>query len=406
MAESTTPTGIGRLPSQVRVAAGILHGGRAFGGPPQVVLNLTNRCNIRCVHCYFYAPGAEAVNLPETRRARRAGRRLPDADHLAQVQDRDADPGRSAAVIDEALALGTRRFQFGSFGEPFLSPHALDLMARAKRGGAYCISYTNGTLLDREKADALVAMGFDDLRITTMAGTPGAYCRTHPGASEAAFERLSERLRYLSAARGTGRPKMRLACVVLAANSGDLVDFARFARDHGADEVVFRPFDPVGDPGLAELVPTPAQQQEIRAQLEEARSLLSRTATPHNIDAFLRVFSDRLDTSQLYRSIPCYYGWLVMRVDLDGCVYPCCRCFEPLGNVYEGGVAGVWHGEAYDHFRREAHLINRRGTPVGGCECWNCVHHVANARLFRALHPIRARLSGIGRQSLNRTNGE
>jgi MoaA/NifB/PqqE/SkfB family radical SAM enzyme len=381
---------------QIRIAAGILHGSHAVGGPPQLVLNLTNRCNVCCLHCYFYAPAAEAPNLPETRRARRAGTALPDADRLAETQQQDADPRRTAAIIDEALALGTRRLQFGSFGEPFLHPHALDLMERAKSVGAYCIAHTNGTRFDRDTADALVAMGFDDLRITTMAGTPEAYARLHPGSSPSSFERLSEGLRYLSAARKVGPPRMEICCVVLGANSGDLVDFARFARDHGADKVVFRPFDPVGDPGLEELVPTPAQTNLIRAQLRDAAELLARTGTPHSIDTFLSVFNGRLDTRDLYRRIPCYYGWLAMRMDLDGSVYPCCRCFGPLGNAYDEGIGAVWHGEPYRAFRWEAHRINRRGTPVGGCECGNCVHHAANLRVYRALHPIRARLYRAG----------
>jgi MoaA/NifB/PqqE/SkfB family radical SAM enzyme len=381
---------------QARIAAGIVHGTRAFGGPPQVCLNLTNRCNVRCLHCYFYAPAAALPNLPETRRARRTGAPLPDAEHLADVQKQDADFRRTADVIDEALALGTRRFQFGSFGEPFVSPHALDLMERAKRAGAYCIAYTNGTCFDRGTADALVAMGFDDLRITTMAGTPEAYVRLHPGSSADSFEELSEGLRYLSAARRTAAPRMEICCVVLDANAGDLVDFARFARDHGADRVIYRPFDPVGDPGLDELVPTATQQDLIRSQLREARELLARTETPHNIDSFLSVFRGRLDTRDLYRKIPCYYGWLVMRVDLDGSVYPCCRCFGALGNAYENGIETVWHGETYSAFRWMAHRINARGTPVGGCECGSCVHHAANLGMYRALHPIRARLFRVG----------
>lgn len=39
--------------SYIRAAMGIVHGNRTFGGPIQVSLNLTNRCNIRCIHCFF-----------------------------------------------------------------------------------------------------------------------------------------------------------------------------------------------------------------------------------------------------------------------------------------------------------------------------------------------------------------
>ena len=45
--------------SQARVVAGILHGGRAFGGPFQASFSLSNRCNLRCIHCYFYSPALE-----------------------------------------------------------------------------------------------------------------------------------------------------------------------------------------------------------------------------------------------------------------------------------------------------------------------------------------------------------
>ena len=37
----------------VRAVMGIVHGSRAFGGPIQTNLRLTNRCNIRCIHCYY-----------------------------------------------------------------------------------------------------------------------------------------------------------------------------------------------------------------------------------------------------------------------------------------------------------------------------------------------------------------
>jgi MoaA/NifB/PqqE/SkfB family radical SAM enzyme len=320
----------------------------------------------------------------------------PQADAGAAVEERDADPERTAGVIDQALGLGTRRFQFEASGEPFVNPDALDLMARARRSGSYCIACTNGTRLDRDTADSLVGMGFDDLRITTLAGTPEGYARTHPGASAAAFERLSQRLRYLSAARKTGPPRMELCCVAFGANAGELVDFARFARDHGADGVVFRPFDPGGHPALRELAPTPAQEDLIRSQLGEARAVLDRTGTPHNIDAFLSVFHGTLRTEELYRRIPCYYGWLAMHVDLDGSAYPCCGCSTPLGNVYEDGVDAVWSGGAYPEFRRQARRISRRGTAVDGCRCGNCVHYAANVEVFRFLHPIRARLHRIG----------
>jgi MoaA/NifB/PqqE/SkfB family radical SAM enzyme len=163
--------------------------------------------------------------------------------------------------------------------------------------------------------------------------------------------------------------------------------------------VEFRPFDDLGDPGFASLVPTARQTTHVRNQLVHVQDYLDSLSVRHNIGFFLKVFKRTLDTTLLYRSIPCYYGWCVARIDLDGMVYPCCRCYQPLGNAYEDGLRQVWHGEAYRRFRREALAISNREAPVSGCECTRCVHHTANLRIHRALHPIRwreAQLEGSG----------
>jgi MoaA/NifB/PqqE/SkfB family radical SAM enzyme len=230
----------------VRVLLGILQGSRSFGGPVQMALNLTNRCNIRCIHCYFYSPRIENPNLFDVRKARRQGLSPPGNEQLRHLQRLDADTKLTHAVIDDAISMGTRRLQFGGNGEPFMHPSALEFMARAKRAGCYCIAYTNGVLLDRATVDELVRMGFDDLRVTTMAGTGETYLRTHPGSTEKAFGDLRQQLLYLRERRDalrTDRPKVRLACVVVTENCDGLSDFGHFAAELRADMVEFRPFE-------------------------------------------------------------------------------------------------------------------------------------------------------------------
>lgn len=110
---------LGMLP-HVRVLLGILQGSRAFGGPVQVALNLTNRCNIRCIHCYFYSPLIENPNLFDVRRARRQGLCPPESQRLRHLQMLDADTTLTRAVIGDAISMGTRRLQSGGNGEPFI----------------------------------------------------------------------------------------------------------------------------------------------------------------------------------------------------------------------------------------------------------------------------------------------
>jgi MoaA/NifB/PqqE/SkfB family radical SAM enzyme len=109
----------------IKVGTGILHGSRAHTGPVQVNFNVTNRCNIRCIHCYFYSPYIEKPNMFELRKARLKGLPLPERAYLKGLQKLEANPQRTLEAIDKLTAMGTRRFQFGGNGEPFFHSHAL-----------------------------------------------------------------------------------------------------------------------------------------------------------------------------------------------------------------------------------------------------------------------------------------
>ena len=382
-----------RMMSMARAAFGIAHGGRAFGGPVQANLNLTNRCNVRCIHCYFHSP---LIRTPHFFEVRRKGGALPKrAEDAARRQLRlQMDREMAATLIDRILALGTRRFQLSGNGELFTHPDALDLIARAKRGGAYCLCNTNGTLMDREVVDALIDMGFDDIRLSIMAGTRESFVRTHPGSPATQFDSLRDNLLYMAERKkvlGKALPKLSLSLVIVAQNADDLPAFTRLAKEVGSDCVIFRVFDDVGDPGYAPVSPTPEQSERVRCYLPEARRFLESHGIENNVDNVLQVFDPQLDTRALYRVIPCYYGWLTARIDADGHVYPCCRCYEPVGSVHEQDFADIWNGPAYRAFRCEAGTLHRRATSVTNCHCDRCVHHNANVRVYRLLHPVRGR---------------
>jgi radical SAM protein with 4Fe4S-binding SPASM domain len=380
--------------AKLRAACGIMHGSRAFGGPPQVHLQLTNRCNLRCIHCYFYSPYLAVPAVYPLRVARRTGGTPPSATEIKRIMKMDADPRRTRAVIDEILGMGTRRWQIGGNGEPFLYKGVFDVIEILKRSGCYCLANTNGTLIDRAAADELIKTGFDDLRITTMAGTAGAYARTHPGSSEETFERLKQTLLYIAdrkLALKVSAPEITLVLIVIAHNAAHIREFARFAVETGAARVLFRPVDDIEDPGLVNLVPGEEAVETILDQLRDARAFLESKGVGHNIDYFMKSFDRQLDTGLLYRHIPCYYGWLTTIIEPDGSVYPCCRCYKPLGNIQECGFAGVWNGTAYRRFRNAALHIRNRTSPLPDCDCGSCIHHTANLRVYGALHPVKSR---------------
>ncbi len=380
--------------AQARVLAGIAHGRRAFVGPYQAGLSLTNRCNLRCIHCYFYSPLIPAPNYCDVRLARRTGGEPPRAEELQTRRHLEMEPSRARALVDELLGIGTWRFLFTGNGEVMLHPEALECMARVKRAGRECLLNTNGTLLEAQTIERMVALGVDELRVTTMAGTAQLYGRTHPGCPPGTFAKLRDALGALAerkAAARSRRPVVKVVCVVCRQNAEGLIDLARFAGEVGADAVILLPVDDVGDPALAELVPTPAQAALVREQLGEVARLLAERGLRHNVERFRMVFNARLDTSALYRAVPCYMGWTAAYVHADGSVYPCCRCYEPLGGVREASLESIWKGPAYRAFRRTAGRINKTGQAPAACACDSCCHSGANLRVYRLIHPLAGR---------------
>ncbi len=386
--------------SQVKAVMGIMHGSRAFGGPFHAELGLINQCNIRCLHCYYHSSYLEKPTLRQVRKARLMGNELPDDNEIKQIQRQKAETKKTNALIDKLMSMGTHRFQFSGNGEPFLHKNALDFMGRVKHANCKASILTAGHMLSKEKIDGLINMGFDEIRITPMAGTNEMYLRTHPGIKEDTFEKLRNNLWYLAdrkKALGVKRPIVKLFYVVISENHDGLMEFAEFSSLVMADEVQFRPFDDVRDPGLSRLVPTKTQSVAVKEQLADVKAYLESKGVGHNISFFLRAFERQLDTSALYHLISCYYTWLAVRIEPDGELFPCCRSAVSLGNVYENDFEKIWYGAPYRELRRKAATINRRNTPVDGCTCHSCVNFTANLRIYKMFHLIKGRSARLKR---------
>jgi MoaA/NifB/PqqE/SkfB family radical SAM enzyme len=248
-------------------------------------------------------------------------------------------------LLRTRLAPGTQRFQSSGSGEPLLHPDLLDLARRCLRAKRFFTVNTDGTRLDLDPADALFEMGFDELRVTTFAGTPETYERTHPGSSGSALDRIRESLCLLAErkrAAAVSVPRVWIVCVVLRENAGDVGELARSGIDH-------------------------------------------------NFSSFLRVCRKRLDTRALYERIPGSFVWVSARVDVSGEVCPCCRCYRSMGNVHERSFREIWFDAEYRRLRERAARLHRREDRIPGWECGSCPQHTANFKLYRALHPVKGR---------------
>lgn len=145
---------------------------------PVVVMNITRRCNLRCVHCYAAAdggPGGDELTTSEIMRT---------LDDLASF-------GCPVALL--------------SGGEPLMHPDIVDIARHAVKVGMRAVISTNGTLITPGMAERLASVGLsyigaslDGVRETHdhFRGVTGSFDRTIEGLRVARAAGIKTGLRF------------------------------------------------------------------------------------------------------------------------------------------------------------------------------------------------------------------
>jgi radical SAM protein with 4Fe4S-binding SPASM domain len=145
-------------------------------GKPEVVWNITRRCNLRCLHCY--------------------------SDSEPRGYDGELDFQECKVVIDDLVRFGVVRVLL-SGGEPLTHPDFFAIARYATERGLELALLTNGTLVHRAAAYSLKAIGFSCVEISLdgIGATHDAF-RGHQGAFEGALtayrncERVGQKARF------------------------------------------------------------------------------------------------------------------------------------------------------------------------------------------------------------------
>lgn len=110
---------------------------------PVVVWNCTQRCNLKCVHCYAQSE---------------------DRDYAGEMSTEEGK-----AMIDDLAAFGAPVLLF-SGGEPTIRKDLLELMHYAKSKGMRVVISTNGTLITAEKARQFAEVGLSYVGVSLDGG--------------------------------------------------------------------------------------------------------------------------------------------------------------------------------------------------------------------------------------------
>lgn len=270
----------------------------ALGIPLSVHVDLTMRCNERCVHCYRVIEDRQELTTAEVKRLL-------------------ADLARAGTLY---LTL--------SGGEIFLRPDLFELIAHAKRLRFDLRLKTNALLVTRERAERLQALGVRQVDVSVYSADPAI----HDAVTKAPGS-LARSLEGVARLREAGL-RVKLNCPLMSVNASGYREVRALAERLG----VMCGFDPMitarndGDAGTVRLRIGRGALRQVLAD-----PLLNPGAGKTWVPSATR---DDLD------DVACGAAHNACYVSAYGDVMPCVAMPIACGNVRETPFEEIWLGSA------------------------------------------------------------
>ncbi|MBI4536564.1 MAG: radical SAM protein [candidate division NC10 bacterium] len=296
-------------------------------------IELTFRCNLRCVHCYVNEP-------PGARRVRHE-----------ELSTREIH-----RITDEAVDLGCL-YLLLTGGEPLLRSDFMDIYLHMKRRGVVPTLFTNGTMLTPRVADFLAEWPPFSVEITVygstqpvyeaVTGIPGSYRRCIEG-----IERLLNR-----------KLRVCLKTIPMTLNSHDMDGMRSLAAWFG---LKFH-----WDPLINCRVDGGTGPAAVRLSGEQIAALDAQE--PVRAEHFRKEFRERHRFDPPEDLVTCGAYLNTFHIDPYGNLFPCMLVRWPAYNLQEGSLRQGWE----EFFPAMRARLRTRAVPCDGCAynaaCDRCI---------------------------------
>jgi radical SAM protein with 4Fe4S-binding SPASM domain len=292
-----------------------------MGIPLSVQLDLTYRCNERCVHCYLDHHDHGEMTTTE----------------IKDLLDQMADAGVFYLTISGGEILMRRDF--------------FEILEYA-RMRTFCIKLkTNGLLIRKKEADRIKALGVESVQISIYSHRPEVHdaITKMPGS-------LEQSIKAMRLLRAHGLHVI-VANVLMVQNVHDYSGVKELAAELGAQFIIDPTITPMmdGDRSILSLNVNEAALKEVFRNEALVGNVEEFCAPPQGAD------EDALN------SLPCSAGHTACYVSPYGDVYPCVQFPLPSGNVRRTKFADIWRDSPQ---LNEVRSITLRDMPT----CSKCTH--------------------------------
>jgi MoaA/NifB/PqqE/SkfB family radical SAM enzyme len=300
--------------------------------PSQVVVDITEVCNLACIHCPH----------PEFKKSKHYSARF-------------LDPALNRKMVDETRAVGrgkTQYIRYTSEGEPLIHPKGYKMIEYAARNsGVFVTLTTNGTIMNEKRTKRLLESGVHMIDISIDALTPETYAKVRVnGDLNVTRANVLNLLNWTRSSKS--QTKVVVSFVEQQINRHEAAGFESFWKEQGAHYVVIRRLHSAA--GAAISIANLLKKETIRAQ-----------------------------------RYPCLYPWERITLNPRGELAFCPQDWVHGSSVADfraTTIAATWQGEFYRRLR-EAHLRNEFGDHkfCGGCPDWSTTRWPGQGRSYADL---------------------
>jgi len=268
-------------------------------------MDLTHKCNLRCVHCYL-----DPQNTKRT-------------SHQQEMNTEEIK-----GILDEVTAAGCLYILFTG-GEPFARADFADIYQYAKSKGLLITIFTNGTLITEKILDL-----FDDLppraiEISLYGATAGTYEKIT--GVKGSYNRCISGIEMLLE-QGLN---LRLKTILMTSNRHEFFETQQMAKDYGVpfrfDAALFPRFN--GDRLPLELRVLPEEVIDKEFSEQNRRDEWKR---------FYDHFRDFPTSDAMYQ---CGAGLTYFHIDAYGNLQPCLMSTKVQVSLKEKRFLDVWNGQ-------------------------------------------------------------
>jgi MoaA/NifB/PqqE/SkfB family radical SAM enzyme len=257
----------------------------------------------------------------------------------------------------------TNLVQLQGWGEPFTHPDFFDILRAAKKAGCMVGTTTNGSLLSREKIEALVKEDLDLIGFS-LAGADEKNDTIRRGTSIGKTLECIDEIHKVKAKYRTDKPKIHLAYMLMRSCVDDLDKLPDFLANAGVSQVVISSLSLVVN---AEMEAESVFSLPKSEFLELKDRLLQVRADSENLGTEVHFHI----VSPLMEKFHCMENAThAVVIGSDGGVSPCVMAQIPVegenehyfrkqkqhlrkmsfGNITDNSLDGIWHQKEYRRF--------------------------------------------------------